>query len=64
MTKRDGAKKTKVVEKLVCFVDALPQVERVNMVKALLDRHSAAPGDPASYRLCGGMNRTKETAGL
>jgi hypothetical protein len=57
----DGAKKTKIVETLVYFVDALPQIERENIVKALLDRHSAVAGDPASYLLCESLIRRLPT---
>lgn len=53
----DGGKKTKIVEKLVTFVDSRPQIERENMVKALLDRHGAVPGDLASYLLCESLIR-------
>lgn len=53
----DGGTKTKTVEELVRFVDSLPQIERENMVKALLDCHGAVPGDFASYLLCESLIR-------
>ncbi len=53
----DDTKKMKAVGKLVYYIDSLPQIERENVVKALLDRHTAVGGDPASFLLCEALIR-------